>query len=203
MHSLSLSDKEATWTRHAYGEENCAFALRKADRDVTAYILNGLDDEIRLLGGQTIYSSKGKQVLAWDAGFTTDSDEMIVAVAVGDINRPVEVYTVTASGGSMVRVSKHGEVLGDRKFGKSEVVKCKSADGEVELEGLWITPASHVLDPGDSQSARPNSPVPTVVLPHGGPYHRIVETFDPVYFMWAQPLLEAGQYIPRAKFAPS
>lgn len=153
-----------------------------------------MDDEIRLLDGPTIFSSKVKAILASDAGFTTDSDEMIIAVAVGDINRPVEVYSVTASGGSMVKLSNHGEPLNGRHFGQTEVIRCESADSKEELEALWIAPASQLPEVGATEGAKPRDPVPTFVFPHGGPYHRISETFDPTYHMWAQPLLEAGEY---------
>ena len=99
IYSLDLSDNEPSWTRCAYGEENDPDALSMAGGDVTVFLQDGLEDQIRLVNGPKIWGRK-QDLLAWDASFTTDSDEMIVAVAVGDVNHPPEVYTTTASGGA-------------------------------------------------------------------------------------------------------
>lgn len=161
--------------------------LDKAGRDITVKVEHGMEEEIQMFEGPTIFS-KPKAIEAWDAAFTTDSDELIVAVAPGDINDPPEVFSVTASGGAMVKLSSHTDVLQGRRFGKREFLSCTSADGSVELDAVWVTPASAEQD----STGKPTKPLPTVVFIHGGPHGRATDSFFGSYFMWVPLLLDAG-----------
>jgi dipeptidyl aminopeptidase/acylaminoacyl peptidase len=140
-----------------------------------------------MLDGSTIFS-RPKAIKAWDASFSTDSDEVIVAVAQGDVNTPSEVYTTTASGGALVKLSNHGHALEGKQFGVQEFLKCASTDGEIELNAVWTTPTTHAED---DDTAKPSKPLPTVLFVHGGPYDRSTNTFDDGY-MWVPLLLDAG-----------
>ncbi|KAK5111241.1 hypothetical protein LTR62_005269 [Meristemomyces frigidus] len=176
----------------AYAETNCALNLSKTStgEEILVYVQNGMADEVRLLNGdRTLYSRKQK-LQAWDACFTTDSDEVILAVATSNVNNPTEVFTTTASGGSMVKLSTHGKQLltNDRKFGTSRFITCKSLDGTVDLECPFLLPSSTK----STEEEKPNTPLPTVVLIHGGPYYRHTEAFDGLYFLWTPLLLSKG-----------
>ncbi len=76
----------------AHGGSDSSFALGKAGRDITVKIQHRLDDQIRMLNGPIIFSSKRKEISAWDAAFTTDSDELIIALAQSSVQSPPEVY---------------------------------------------------------------------------------------------------------------
>ncbi|TKA31105.1 hypothetical protein B0A50_02074 [Salinomyces thailandicus] len=182
---------DETYTKHDYGETNCAVygQLRKAAGDVAVGILDGMADQIRVLSGRTLYSRKQK-IDAWDAAFTKDSDEVVLALATSDINHPVEVFTTTASGGALVQLSDHGHLFTsqDRKFGSCRMISCPSTDGVVQLQAPFYVPSSaETKDDGTLTKPRP-----TVVLVHGGPYSRKTESFDALFFFWAPLLLDAG-----------
>lgn len=179
--SVALTQKEQEWTKYAYGDSDSPSELGKAHQDITVSVQRGMSDEIRMLDGPTIFS-KPKAIEAWDAAFTTDSDELIVAVAQGDVNNPPEVFTVTASGGAMVKLSNHAQILENRQFGRSEFLTCTSADGTVQLDAVWVTPASTTID----------KPFPTVVIIHGGPYYRATDNPFTFSYLWTQLLLDAG-----------
>ncbi len=87
----------------------------------------------------------------------------------------------------MIRLSSHAAPLNGRTFGNPEFLNCTSADGTVELDALWVTPASH-----PTSDSKPTKPLPTVLYIHGGPYHRVTNSFDPTYHRWAPLLLDAG-----------
>lgn len=183
VYSIDLKAAKTQYAKHAHGEEDCAWELRTAGKDVTIFVQNGVEDEIRMLGGQVMFS-KNKEIMAWDAAFTKDSDEMIIAVAQSATSSPAAVYTVTASGGAMVRLSNHGKPVEGQHFGTANFLRCRSDDDEVDLDALYITPRKG--------SDKPTKPLPTIVFPHGGPYRRINDTFNPSYFMWTTLLVNAG-----------
>ena len=183
VYSIDLSKESTQLTRFAHGEEDCAFEMGKAGRDVTLRVQHGMDDQIRMLGGPVVFS-RDKEILAWDAAFTSDSDEMIIAVAQGDASSPTEVYTVTASGGAMVQLSNHGHHLKEQYFGTANILRCRSDDDEVELDAVYVTPSKG--------TGKPTKPFPSVVWPHGGPYARVNKTFNPSYFMLTTLLVHEG-----------
>ncbi|KAK5711867.1 hypothetical protein LTR15_012211 [Elasticomyces elasticus] len=185
--TTSSSEIETKYEHYAYGESNCAFRLSKARGDIMVYIQDGMNDQIRILDGHTLYSKK-KKIEAWSAAFTKDSDEVVLAVAEGDTNHPTEVFTTTASGGALVQLSSHGSPLQGKEFGTCKFLNCQSKDGKVTLECPWLTPASA----STKSDGTPEKPLPTVVLIHGGPYSRHTEAFDGLYFMWTPLLLAAG-----------
>ena len=66
---------------------------------------------------------------------------------------------------------------------------CRSADNEVELDALYLTPASHSTGKDDSRARKP---LPTIVLIHGGPNTRLTNAFNTYYFMLTPYLLSLG-----------
>ncbi len=187
--SLDLTDSTAKWQAQAHGQENCASDLGKAGKDITVKVQDRLSDEIKILNGSTLFKRQ-QSFLAWDARFSTDSDEVILAVALSTVSEPWEVYTTTASGGALVKLSDHGKSRNGKKFGVSEFIHCTSADGEVELDAVWNTPINKVTA---EETAVPMEPLPTVVYVHGGPYHRNTTEFDDGFMWpWVQNLLNSG-----------
>lgn len=186
VYSLDFDQSPPPLEKVAYGEENCAAGLRGAGGDVTVLVQHGMEDQVRMLDGKTLLS-KRQRILAWDAAFTKDSDELIVAIGTGDANKPTEVYTTTASGGALIQVSTHGEALQGKKFGKASFFSCRSKDDKEDLDAMWITPVDD-----DAENETTAKPKPTIVLIHGGPYYRLTDAFD-VHFCW-QPLLLSKGY---------
>lgn len=185
VYSLDFDQAPPPLEKCAHGEEDCAAGLKQAGKDVCVLVQHGMEDQIRMLKGKTLFSKK-QRILAWDAAFTTDSDEMIVAVAVGDSGKPVEVYTTTASGGALIQASSHGEAVAEKKFGKASFFRCRSGDDKEDLDAMFVSPVDQA-----SPDGQPKKPQPTVVLIHGGPYYRLTDGFD-VHFAWAPLLLNNG-----------
>jgi dipeptidyl aminopeptidase/acylaminoacyl peptidase len=73
----------------------------------------------------------------------------------------------------------------------TEFLTCTSADGTVEVDGVWTTPSKHAAD---DENAKPSSPLPTIIDVHGGPYYSVTDGFDSLY-MWKPMLLAAGYAI--------
>lgn len=178
--------KGGDFSKCAYGDEECAFDFSKAQKEIVVKVQRGLEDSIRILNGKTLFSKK-KSILKWDSTFMYDSDEMVVAIAQGDVGKPAEVYTTTASGGALVQLSDHGHPFADKKLGTCTHLECQSGDGKVSLDGLYLTPSKSAKADGT-----PEKPLPTVVVIHGGPYWRDTDAFDTAYYGWTPLLLNAG-----------
>ena len=193
VYTVEPTADKPSYERHAHGDEDCAWELRKVGRDVSVMVQSSVESHIRMLKGRTLFH-KQRDIEAWDAAFTTDSDEMILALALGDTNSPPEVFTTTASGGALVQLSNHGEALVEHNFGVANFLSCPSTsvDGEqsIRLDGVFVTPQALATADG-----RPNKPCPTVVMLHGGPYARNTDQFNPAYHMWTPILLSAGYAI--------
>lgn len=189
--SIDVNAKEPTCKKFAHGETDCALKLSKAGGDAMVLVESGMEDQIRVLGGKTVFSSKKaiEHIFSesWSAAFTTDSDEIVIAITQSDVNHPPEVFSTTASGGALVQLSNHHPQWADRKLGASAVLECKSFDDKYSLDGMWYTPHAEAKSDGT-----PSKPLPTAVLIHGGPYGRINEAFDAYYFMWGPLLLSHG-----------
>lgn len=185
VYNIDLGTDKPSFQRCAHGETDCARALFKAGSDVLVYVQSGMEDQLRILNGRTVFARK-KLIVAFDAAYTKDSDELVLAVAQGDVNTPTEVLTTLSSGGAMVKLSNHGHAFADRNIGTCTFLNCQSLDKEDELEGMYLTPYE------EAQDGRPRKPLPTAVIIHGGPYYRNADAFNTQYFMWTPFLLASG-----------
>ena len=188
VYSIDLNAKEATYTKEAHGDENCAPLLGKVGKDVIVHVLHGPEDSLRMLKGRTLFA-KPNHIGTWAAAYPKDSDELVLAIAQGDINTPTEVYTTTASGGSMVQLSNHGHAFAGKTLGTVTHLKHRTLDDKEELDAMYLTPTQ---SPTSKDGDKPTKPLPTVVAIHGGPYYRRTNTFDTINFYWTPLLLSAG-----------
>ncbi|KAF2721340.1 alpha/beta-hydrolase [Polychaeton citri CBS 116435] len=183
--STTSTSSEIGYEYTAYGKENCAMGIRKAGGDLTVYVQEGMEDQLRILNGRTVFSRK--QIIQSAAlGFTHDSDEMVIAVVLSDINNPCEVYTTTSSGGALVQLSDFGHVFAGKTLGTVNFISCQTLDEQEDIQGIYITPTGK-----EGADGFPQTPLSTVVLIHGGPYYRITNAWDPMHF-WTPPILESG-----------
>jgi dipeptidyl aminopeptidase/acylaminoacyl peptidase len=173
-----------TYERYAHGEEDCVSDMQKAGKDVLVHVQHGMEDQIRMLNHRMPLSRKRK-IEAWHVVFTTDGDEIVLAMAQGSSKEPPEVFTFAASGSDLVKLSSHGSELllpGSKQVGNCAFYSCTSSDGKVELGYPFLIPFG-------SSTERP---LPTVVYIHGGPYYQVTDVFDLTILLWTPLLLAAG-----------
>jgi dipeptidyl aminopeptidase/acylaminoacyl peptidase len=170
----------------AYGVEDDADSLRVSGGKIVVSRGHRLDTWIGVLGQEPLLK-KEAAIDAWDVSFDGvpdgDEDEAVMAAAISDINHPFEVFIVRNGGADMIKLSNHGHHFKDREFGKFHVWTCPSSDGEVELDGVWLTPATQKPPPGG---------FPTFVMIHGGPTDRNCNEFNAHYYMWVPYVLSKG-----------
>lgn len=188
VYAIDSNSPSRSCERVAFGIEDDAFSLTKANGEVIVEVQHRLQDQICLLSGEVLYSKK-QELQAFDAVVAANVDKMVLVVATSDINHPVEVFTTTAGGGAMVQLSNHGRGLKDHQFGTCSFLSCLSTDNEVELDSLYLVPATHHNKTND---AAPSKPLPTVVMIHGGPTTRITNAFNTYYYMFSPYLLSLG-----------
>ncbi|KAJ5148247.1 acylamino-acid-releasing enzyme [Penicillium atrosanguineum] len=138
------------------------------------------DDSIGLIKG----GIRMEELETFDAAIDTDG-KFVLAIATSDVNHPAEVFTTFSSDGAMTRMSNHGQEFAGRRFGTCNFLTCTSTDGKVELDALYLTPASSSV--GDHRR-----PLATAVLIHGGPNTRLTNAFNAYYYMLAPYLLSLG-----------
>lgn len=165
-----------------FGTHNDIDNVQKLDGEIVLKVHQGLEDHIVLSSGKVLYSAP-KQLEAFDAAYTTDSDEIVLALATSEVNTPVEVYTTTASGGGLVQISNHGAAFRGMHFGTCTPLTTPSHDEEVFIDSVLLSPTS---------SGPPSTPQPTLVLIHGGPDWRHTNAFNAHYYFWTPYLLSLG-----------
>jgi dipeptidyl aminopeptidase/acylaminoacyl peptidase len=147
---------------------------------VFVQVQHRLESRVCLTDGTVLYS-RAEELEAFDAAIDANGKGKLV-VATSDVNHPVEVFTTLSSDSIMTRVSNHGQEFAGRRFGTCSFLTCLSTDGEVELDALYLTPASTPVGTN-------SRPLPTAVLIHGGPNTRLTNAFNTYYYMLVPYLL--------------
>lgn len=137
------------------------------------------------LNGQNLLENK-REIMDWDVTLDTDSGAPKMSCTLSTVEKPIEVYIVQP-GKEDIQLSNYGRGLEKYPFGACSVFQCQSADGEVELDGLYLTPTSKTDGNGT-----PREPLPTFVIVHGGPNSRDSNCFDTTPFHWAPYVLTKG-----------
>ena len=181
----------------AYGQINCAAGVRALQHTSSLAVLIGeglrsridlLDlrngEEVTLLGEMD--GERGLEYDSWDVRHSEDGRLTVAVVrSAGDQLR--EVWVGQEQDGQNARsiglqqVSAHQEQLAGIAFGKQEPFFWTARDG-LELDGILIRPT------GQAET----SPLPMVVLVHGGPYGRSGHEFHLHPLDWGQWLAQAG-----------
>jgi hypothetical protein len=74
-------DLEPTsYQKHAHGIEDCAMVLAKRGNSVVIEVEHGIENQLRILGGTTLFSER-KQLTGWDVARMDEGDEAVIAVA--------------------------------------------------------------------------------------------------------------------------
>ncbi|KAF9772129.1 hypothetical protein IL306_010187 [Fusarium sp. DS 682] len=169
----------------AYGIDDDAGDLLVAGGKLLVKRNVRLADVVTELGGDDLFDEK-KELWVYDIFINRETGTSTLAASLSDVGTPYEIFIIQPGKGK-TRISNHGEHLPKRLFGSCTVLTCQSADNEVELDGLYLTPASKA-----NSNKTPIEPLPTFVLIHGGPTSRDTDCFDTTCFNWAPYILAKG-----------
>lgn len=172
------------WERIGHGVVDDAQRLTVVDGRVVVQVQHGLQDEIYIGLSQQPRYSKPQQIEAFALAFPTDGSPTLLAVATSSVNKPVEVYITSGSDDRLIQLSSHGARFDDQHFGTCVPLTVRSDDNQAELDSLLLTPSK--------SSQIPPTPMPTIVLLHGGPNVRNTDSFNTLYYYWTPYLLRMG-----------
>lgn len=196
-----MSASTGDWCKYYQGkasDSTCVGSLRSFARGtkqfVAAQVLDGLTDHIQILGpnlyniADTDSSTTPKveheiqswPATTWDFTYIPKDDRLANVIGYSTASEPSEIYSLE-EGNRFCQLSNHGQAIAKLNNGEAEPMYCKAQDG-TECDGFFVRPSN----------APKGKPLPTVVLIHGGPYSRISETFNILYFYWGPMLLSAG-----------
>ncbi len=184
----------------ACSQTNCAAEVRAIQQVPSLAILigEGLGSRIDLLdpkkgGAVTLLGEMdGERAVEYDSWDVRRSEDGTLTVAVvrsaGDQPREMwagqEQATHNARSIAMQQISNHQGQFAGIAFGKQEPFFWTASDG-LELDGILIRPAEEAEA----------SPLPMVVLVHGGPYGRWGQEFHVHPLDWGQWLALAGYVV--------
>lgn len=182
---LSLKYERAS--RHAFGEESCALGLRKSNSGkIYVQVQHGLADEVHILDGPCVYNYPGV-ISTWDVAETEKRWQL--ALGVSTPSSPIEIHALTLTKSTCsperLQITSHSSKIASQNIGTAKMIHIKTADGKAPLDFVYYTPGP------ESQTT---TPLPTVVLVHGGPYYRATVAFDCYFNHWQALLLATGKY---------
>jgi dipeptidyl aminopeptidase/acylaminoacyl peptidase len=146
-----------------------------------------LDDCLISVSGEVIHTTRKQEIEAWDVFTNPSTGEHEAVIAISDVNKPLEVYSVQPDRDEMIQLSNHGEAFRSQEFGSCDIITCTADDGLTEIDAIHLTPASY-----ENGLTRHISPRATIVLIHGGPTSRVTNAFNTLYYMWTPYLLKLG-----------
>ena len=155
----------------------CEIALRRTfdGRDAVVVVADGLGYRLRWLDGEVVLAEPEADIRALSV-HRRDAGTCIVMVR-STATEPWEVWS--HRDGQVERISNHQHAWREVELASQEAFHWTADDG-LELDGLMIRPpaASGLL--------------PTILLPHGGPYARWAHGFAGSLGNWGQWLAAAG-----------
>ncbi|KAH0365338.1 putative acylamino-acid-releasing enzyme, partial [Aureobasidium melanogenum] len=189
IHSINPDFKSSSFEHVAFGINDDAVGLIKASNgEVLAKVEHHLESRICSVDGRTLYGRQ-QEIEAFDVASTGREGDTTFAIVTSDVNHPVEVFTTTDGGATMIQLSNHGEAFKSHKFGTCHTLSAPSDDATVDIEALYLSPAT-TEKPANSD--RPQEALPTVVMIHGGPNTRLTNAFNTYYYMLTPYLLSLG-----------
>jgi len=192
VYKMSVFDGE--WLKYAHGEIDCVSSLRSITRgskqDLAFKVLCGLTDNINTIrqgtsdsadADECVFSHSNHELQTWDLSFIPSANAVARKVVIGysTASRPTEIYSFEDN--KFCQLTDHGHTVVKYNIGEAEPIHCKARDGTL-CDGVFVRPTK----------AEKGKPLSTVVLIHGGPYHRISISFNLLYFYWGPMLVSAG-----------
>ncbi|RAK78161.1 S9 family peptidase [Aspergillus fijiensis CBS 313.89] len=187
----SLSLYELDLDQGSYAErstegdaEHCCITVQKNSQSrLSCRIQRYLADEFYSInddGTRTKVYSEECEMTSFDLLQTPDNSA-ILAITKGDGSHPEEVFSVSAWAGT-VQLSAHNSALAALQIARSWAIATHAADGYY-LDGMIYVPFTY--HPKDG-------PLPTILMPHGGPYWRITTGFAVCHCLEAPVLVSMG-----------
>lgn len=176
-----VSIDEDTYTLLEPEEESCYLILQRNQSSLSYKIESKLEDEIG-------YIKDGKRHASYRAMHEIDSFDVfnsdklsVSAFLKSDGSNPDEVFSMTGSR-DPVKLSSHNSALASLKISRAILLEVKATDG-YSLDGVMFVPSSYKESDGH---------LPTVLLPHGGPYVRSTIKFATGFRLEVPLLVSAG-----------
>lgn len=177
---FQLDIERGSYTQHEF-EESCCASIRKNQSSLACHVQHDLDDELFLINhGSCTLVYRGEHEIGSSA-ILKIAEKTVVAITKGDGSNPEEVFSILGSQRA-VKLSDHNSSLAALKISKACPISATAADG-YSLDGMIYMPSKYKAEDG---------PLPTIVIPHGGPYWRINTAFAVCHFLEAPLLVSAG-----------
>ncbi|KAJ5511856.1 WD40-like Beta Propeller [Penicillium expansum] len=162
-------------------EESCCDSIQKNQSSLAYHVQNNLHDEILLIdGGNHTLIHRGEYDIA-SFNVSRTANNTVIAITKGDGSNPEEVFSITESEG-IVKLSDHNSSIAALEISKTFSISATASDG-YSLDGVIYVPSKYKAEDG---------PLPTVLLPHGGPYWRVNIGFSVCHCLEVPPLVSAG-----------
>jgi dipeptidyl aminopeptidase/acylaminoacyl peptidase len=176
-----LSIQNGTYIKPDMEEESCCLYLNKNKSLLSYRVQAGLEDEIGYIddaGRRHVY--RGKHDIASFDVFKSPRS-LITAITKGDGSHPEEIFSISGSA-NPIKLSDHNSALAALNISRALLIETRATDG-YSLDGVMYFPSKYKESDG---------PLPTILVPHGGPYYRLTIGFSVCHYLEVPLLVSAG-----------
>lgn len=176
-----LSIDEGTYARADPRGGTCCLSLHRNQSLLSYRVQSGLMDEIGYIEDCKCYHTyREKHDMASFDVFKSPK-LLLTAITKGDGSNPEEVFSISGSA-DPVKLSDHNSALAALKISRALPIEAKATDG-YNLDGVMYFPSNY---------KETDAPLPTILLPHGGPYYRLTVGFSVCHYLEVPLLISAG-----------
>ncbi|KAJ5444749.1 WD40-like Beta Propeller [Penicillium daleae] len=179
LYRLSIPD--GTYIQPDMNEEYCCLYMNKNNSLLSYRVQAGLEDEIGYIDDNVrrhVYREK-HDIASFDV--FKSPGLLITAITKGDGSNPEEVFSISGSA-NPVKLSDHNNALAALKISRALPIETRATD-DYRLDGVMYFPSKYKESDG---------PLPTILLPHGGPYYRLTIGFSVCHYLEVPLLVSAG-----------
>ncbi|OAQ99518.1 hypothetical protein LLEC1_05572 [Akanthomyces lecanii] len=167
--------------RCAFGEKDTPTSIKLAGGKLFVSRVVATRVFISDMDGNNIFEPE-RPFQYWNVAVDPASQQPVLAASLSDPSTPEEAYIVRRNQDD-VKLSNFGEPVLGKVKATPHIFTCRSFDDEEDITGIFIAPSAEKTI---------SQPLPTFVLPHGGPTYCDLPNFDPSLMRWAPYLLSKG-----------
>ncbi len=181
VYYVDTGSLEPKAVRCAFGEKDTPASIKLAGGKLFVSRLVATRVVISDMDGNNIFEPE-RPFQYWNVAIDPITQEPVLAASLSDPSTPEEAYILRRNRDE-VKLSNFGAPVLGKVKATPHIFTCRALDDLEDVTGIFITPSAEKTI---------SQPLPTFVLPHGGPTACDLPSFDPSLMRWAPYLLSKG-----------
>lgn len=181
VYHVDTENNEPKAVRRAFGEKDTPSSIKLAGGKLFVSRILATRVVISDMDGNNVFEPE-RPFQYWNVAVDPATQEPVLAASLSDPSTPEEAYILRRNRDD-VQLSNLGAPVLGKVSATPRIFTCRSSDDNEDITGIYLAPSAEKTI---------SQPLPTFVLPHGGPDACDLPDFDPSIMRWAPYLLSKG-----------